>query len=855
MYKMVLILLAFCTLVTGNKAQSIKKELLTDTPVNRIDSLLLQESKDNDAGNIPVISLTASDLADKSSQDISSLLTAGHDVFNSSASYNFSIAKFKIRGYDPDLSGTYLNGIPMENLENGFATSGSWGGLNEIMHYRDESIGLRSNTFAFGSAGGAVNIDVRAGRQKKQTQVGYSFSNGNYTHRWSYTHNTGVSKNGWAFTISGSRRWTEEGYIPGSYYKGWSYFAAADKHMGYHHTLSLVIFVAPTEIGKQGTSTAEAFELAGTHYYNPYWGYQNGRKRNACADRTNEPVLIFSHDYRISNHENIITAVSYSFGYKGSGNLDWYNAADPRPDYYQYLPSYYQDDSQMLKQLQDKWKNSESVRQINWANLYDANKSSVEVFNGVTGHRSHYLLQEAVTSLRNFSFSTVLNKSTGKKGEFTAGLSYQYQVNTYYKKILDLLGGDYFVDLDQYAQRDFPLDSNANQNDLNHPDRIVRSGDKYCYNYTIHTDKAALWLQEVVQLRKVDFFFASQVSYTRFWRVGNVKNGLFPNNSFGKSSVNNFKNYAVKTGITYKIDGRNYFYINGGVINKAPYANNTYLSPRTRDSKQNTVTSEQIKTLEGGYILNAPLLELRISGYYTRLDNQLDVKSFYHDEYRNFVNLAISNINQLHFGSELGFEIKALPDVVISGTAAVGRYYYKGHQHIDLTIDNNAVILPSDTAYINNYRVGGTPQEAYNFGISYHSPDYWMISLAINYFNKMWIDINPIRRTYKAVQDVVYPSAARNEILAQQEFDGQYSLNFHGSYSWKLPRRLRIYRKSAAYLVFSAAISNLLNNKNLINGGYEQLRYDFTTQSVDKFPPKYYYAYGINCFLSTAIRF
>jgi hypothetical protein len=55
--------------------------------------------------------------------------------------------------------------------------------------------------------------------------------------------------------------------------------------------------------------------------------------------------------------------------------------------------------------------------------------------------------------------------------------------------------------------------------------------------------------------------------------------------------------------------------------------------------------------------------------------------------------------------------------------------------------------------------------------------------------------------------------------------------------------------------VLNAGISNLLNNKDIISGGYEQLRFDFDTHDPDKFPPKYYYAYGINYFLSAGVRF
>ena len=44
--------------------------------------------------------------------------------------------------------------------------------------------------------------------------------------------------------------------------------------------------------------------------------------------------------FGLNNNTTITTAAGYSFGNRSITALDWYNAADPRPDYYRYLPSY-----------------------------------------------------------------------------------------------------------------------------------------------------------------------------------------------------------------------------------------------------------------------------------------------------------------------------------------------------------------------------------------------------------------------------------------------------------------------------------------------------------------------------------
>ncbi len=821
---------------------------------------IAEESKEIVSDNIPVISLDDNDFGEIPSQNISSLLTAGRDPFYSAAAYSFSPARFRVKGYDADFSTVFMNGIPMDNLDNGFTPYGLWGGLNDVMRNRDISFGLRYNTYSFGDLSITTNIDCRASKQRKQTSFGYAYSNRAYTHKWMLTYSTGINKKGIAFTFSGSGRVAEEGYVPGTYYNGWSYFIGIDKRFTQKNLLSFVAFGAPTENGRQGAAIAEMSVLAHTHYYNPYWGYQNGKKRNANVATTFQPVFILTHDFRINNSTSIITGAGYSFGKRGVTGIDWYNAPDPRPDYYRYLPSY-QSDPNQREQVLALLQNNESARQINWQRLYDINRDNFATIlnangiagNNVSGVRSLYVLQERISNTQKFNFNSVVNTRLGNSADFTGGISFQWQKNNYYQQLNDLLGGEFYVNLNQFAERDFPNDASAIQNDLNNPNRILKTGDKYGYNYDINITRWAMWWQTVFKYNRVDLFIATEVSHNTFWRVGNVRNGLFVNNSFGKSNVNSFTNYSIKSGLTYKINGRNYLYLNAAYLTRLPYFENAYISARTRDVIQENLTSESIQSVEGGYVLNAPKLKIRIGGYYTSFTDGFNVLTFYHEIYRSFINYAISNIDKIHFGTEIGFEAKAARNITITGAAAVGRYYYNSRQNAVVTSDNTAAVLDRQIVYSQNFRVPSTPQEAYNLGLTYRSPGFWFLSLTGNYFNQMWLDFNPLRRTYTAVEGVDAKSTAWDNIIDQTRLNAQYTIDFFGGYSYKL--RTSANKKSPVYLVFNAGVNNLLNNKNIITGGYEQLRFDFDTHNPAQFPPKVYYGYGINYFLSLTVRY
>ncbi|WP_457831605.1 hypothetical protein, partial [Staphylococcus aureus] len=86
----------------------------------------------------------------------------------------------------------------------------------------------------------------------------------------------------------------------------------------------------------------------------------------------------------------------------------------------------------------------------------------------------------------------------------------------------------------QFASNNI-LDTNAIQNDLNQPDRVVYTGDIFGYDYRLQVEEIVGTASWITRKHKLDMHIGGTLNYTQYQRIGNMRNGLFPGNSFGAS--------------------------------------------------------------------------------------------------------------------------------------------------------------------------------------------------------------------------------------------------------------------------------------------------------------------------------
>jgi hypothetical protein len=827
------------------------------------DTLLIKDSQAdtsvaNTNFNVPIFSTSGADAdSDMDNQDISGLLQSSKDVFTQFASFQFGTARYRMRGYAQENQLVLINGINVNNPETGTSAWSSWGGLNDVTRFTETRFGNGPNRLAFSGAGGYTNIDSKASSFKKGTRISYANANRIFANRLMVTHSTGMMQNGWALTLSASTRQGSQVYVPGTYVNANSFYAALDKRWTDRHTTSLVAFVAPSEQGRASAACIETYQLAGSNYYNDLWGYQNGKMRNASIVSNVKPMVILSHVINLSPSSKLTASVFYNWGKSGITALNWNNSPNPVPDYYRYLPSYNYSQMQTGQGNAQAalWNNDVNTRQINWDRLIGMNKANLYSLPSQAGAinttetRSRYILENRIENIQNTGINIIYNSRMDKLF-LSGGLTGNLYKNNRYKILEDLLGGDFWLDYDQFAQN-LGVDGTYQQNNIDQPDRKVKQGEKFGYDYTTNVNRGELWGQAEYSLSRFDLYAGLTLSGTQIWRTGNVANGKFPTDSKGDGTKLNYMNYGFKAGGTFKIDGRNFIVVNGSFLTRPPEVNNLYISPRTRNNLVQTaganythgiskgnptdVTSENVMSYEISYMAKYPTLKARITYYNTLINNQVYYRSFWSDEFNNNVNYIMTGVNQRHQGVEVGLEKTLFTSHTIQGVFGYGNYYYTNNPTAQAWQDNNNTqLFTGRISYIKHLRIGATPQTVTGIGYRYQGKKSWSAGITGNYFSQTFIEPNPDRRTAESIQKYTATDPAYNQIIQQEQLPDYFLININAAKS------LRVSKKYS--LNFNLSINNILNNKNIRIWGFEQMRWD--QSNINKFANKYQYMPG-----------
>jgi len=815
------------------------------------------------------ITLSDDELNDDTSgaDNISGLLSSSMDVFQRTAAFEFSSSFFRMRGLDSDNGSVLINGIEMNKVYNGRPQWSNWGGLNDVVRNQVLTAGLTPSEYNFGGILGTTNIIARASSYRKGGRVTYSSSNRSYTNRAMASYASGLLDGGWSYAFMMSRRWGNEGYQDATLYDANSFFATVEKKINDKHSLNFTGIYAPNRRGKSSPNTQEVYDLKGIKY-NEYWGYLNGDKKNSRIKETEEPILMLNHYWDINSSTSLNTNVAYQWGKLGNSRLDFPGGANPSPAYYQKLPSYFlaDDDGPDYENAYIAEQEFINDGQIDWNRIIDANLT-----NNIDGSYAAYALYEDRSDDSQVTVNTILNTELTENIILNASINYKSLKSENFAEIIDLLGSNTGVlNVDSFDGFQF---------DLNNPDQVAFEGDKFRYNYNLYADIISGYAQGVFKYNKVDFYLAGSITKTDYYRDGLYRNEANANNSFGKGGEVDFTGFGAKAGFTYKISGKHLIDVNGGYITRAPSLRNTYSNARANHDVVGVVngvnitgqdiTEEKITSFDASYIFRSPIVNARLTGFYTKTEDANEISFYYADgiggflddqgnvQTNNLVSEVLQGVDKRHIGAELGIEAQVTPTIKLKGAASYGQYTYDNNPNLYISANDQAAFYGESK--LKDYKVAGGPQKAYSIGFEYRDPDYWWFGATANFFDETYVDVSPLLRTssfYTEPTDGLpmndYNPEIARELLKQEEFGNYMVVNLIGGKSWKI---------DDYFVGFFASVGNILD-KQYRTGGFEQGRnanyrelLEDTSNPKRRFGPKYWYGRGANYFLNVYFRF
>ena len=837
---------------------------LKKVPVNLLASSSLQDIflvKLPQVGSEQVsstISLSDEELSDEegSPSMISGLLQSSQELYFRRASFDFSPVYYRPRGYQSNAATVLVNGINMAKVETGRPQWSNWGGLNEATRNQRIVTGVSTSPDDFGGVFGSNAIVIAPSQLRNGLRISGTTTNRNYYTRAMATYNSGITPKGWGYMLSGSYRggngkqWILPS-IEGMLYQSYALSGAIEYQASPYFSTNLMGIFSYNHRGKSAPLTQEMIALGGRNY-NPNWGYQAGELRNAKLKRIAEPLFVLSNTYH-KGDTKILAHLGYQWGEVGDTRLQYVKSQNPDPTFYTQLPTYYYNMYDPTTGTGDPLAWDKAARQItyfrankqlNWDKLYQANAR--------IGGESLYALNEDIVSTQTLSANLLATTKIEPHITFSGGASYQHISTDNYQQINDLLGGEYFLNKSYYSGDLYDTPENLR----------LQVGDKYQYDYKARVQRAQVFGELRFKYDRADFYVAGRFHHTDYQREGLFANNAVYTDAKGKSGLKYMNTLSTKAGITYSLTGRHLLQFNTGYFEEAQPLNHIFVNIRN----SNTLIPFGLKpetqiTADGSYLIRAPYVKARLTGYVTKFENVTEKSYFFTqsrvgEESAGFVTQTMVGADKLHFGGEVGAEVQLTPSWKVTAVASVNQYTYTNNPYLFQSSDKQLVGTPL-VAYLKDYRAGDTPEQVYSLGIEYQSPHYWWVGLTGNLFDKNYIAIAPSLRTENIYRDPNTGSRYTHideqqvrDLLRQEKLPTLFLMNLSAGKSWRI---------KGNFLNVFLSVNNLLNTQFKTNG-YEQARKgDYQSMLADRkngyptFGNKYFIGYGTTYYLNVTL--
>ena len=636
-------------------------------------------------------------------QEFPEILKSTPGIYATKQGGGFGDAELRLRGFNSENIAVMINGVPVNDMENGRVYWSNWAGLSDVTRTMQVQRGLGAAKVAVPSIGGTVNIVTKSTDMEMGGNV-MAMTGNDGLQKFGATVSTGKSENGWAATVSASKT-SGRRFADGLEFEGYNYFLNIAKEINENHEISLTAFGAPQVHGQRETRyLLEDYERSDRGIkFNGDWGYLNGEVKHVQDNFYHKPQISLNHYWTINDKTDLSTAAYVSFGTGGGGGYS--GDANLRSVDSPYRAAPYEP------------LNIDMVVEENAANGADG--SGTILYNSRNDHFWTGLL-------------STLSSEVAEGLEVMGGVDLRYYKGKHFQEVKDLLGGQYWAD-----------DSN-----VNNPTNLARVDDKINY----WNDGLVLWEGGFAQAEYsndiISAFVTVAASNTSYKRVDYFN--YLDSDPEQETDWQNFFGYSAKGGINYNITDKHNIFANVGYFEKAPFFDAVF------QNYQNDINADaenqKIFSAELGYGFRTQQLRANINVYRTSWQDRTFVQSFTDQDGTPFF-ANILGVDALHQGVEVDVDYRPFDRLTLTGMVSIGDWTWDNNVENVAVVDENQNQVDEVNIIIDGVPVGDAAQTTAALGANFEAFPGTFIRADYNYYARYFADFEPTERGETGLPD------------------------------------------------------------------------------------------------------
>ena len=708
--------------IKGSSLFDLAKDRKTPVAVSTITALQIQQKLGNNEF-VEVLKTTPS-------------------VYASKGSGGFGDSRITVRGFGQENIAVMINGMPVNDMENGRVFWSNWAGLSDVASSMQVQRGLGSSRLAISSVGGTINIVTKSSQRKEGGFVNTMTGNDDFR-KFVASYSTGKMKNGLSASILMSST-GGDGYVDGTKFEAQNYFLALGYEINEKHNLEFTFTGAPQWHHQRSTGITIARYIERgengdpNRRWNDDWGYLDGEEFNMRRNFYHKPVGSLNWEWNINNTTKINALVYGSWG-RGGGSGAFGNVVAGTTNL-NYANNRLRDANGLI--------NYELIRQYNQGQIItipnanfngtvNVSKAPEAGFGNVNTASNGISMISGINSHNWFGGILNINKKFDKL-TLDAGVDYRTYKGIHVRNVNNLLGADFYKDT-----------RNINNNPFYTNETFVASPSlNPFFNATKNTavdrnwDGLVNWIGGFAQAEyateKLTAFVQGAVSNQDFQRIDRFI--YLDSDPIQTSEKQNRLGGNIKLGANYNVNEKHNVFANFGYYSRQPFIDAIF--PNSRNLVNDDVVNEKILGIEAGYGFRSEKFNANINVYRTQWDDRFtsrgDTAPSNPQGY-----FVFNGVSQLHQGVEFDFNYKPITTLKFNGMFSIGDWSYKGESTGDTFNNQNEIIATGTTVFLDNVKVGSAAQLTSSLGLDYEFLPRFKFNFTGNYFDKLYADINP----------------------------------------------------------------------------------------------------------------